>query len=58
MDKIIAETIPFYNMLLWLNMRTNAKNDMILGETILENRPFNDNIQNSGLEEIVKFLSN
>ena len=57
MDTIISETIPFYNMLLWLNMRTNAKKDMVLGESILENTPFNSVIQNSGLEEIVNSLS-
>ena len=38
-------------------MRTNAKKDMILGESILENTPFNGVIQNSGLEEIVNSLS-
>jgi len=58
MDKIISETIPFYNMLLWLNMRTNSKNNMIVGESILENTPFQSTIQNSGLKEIVKSLSN
>lgn len=56
MDKIINETIPFYDMLLWLNMRTNSKNNMILGESVLENRPFNSIIKDSGIQDIVESL--
>lgn len=57
MNNVISETIPFYNMLLWLNMRTNAKNNMILGETVLENTPFISLLENSGIESIVKSFS-
>lgn len=52
MNKVIDEIIPFYNMLLWLNMRTNSKKDMVLGESVLTNTPFNT-IDNTGLKNVV-----
>lgn len=58
MDKIIGETIPFYDMWLWLNMRNNSKGNMVLGESVLENKPFNNIIHNSGIEDLVKSMSN
>jgi hypothetical protein len=57
MDKLINEITPFYNMLLWLNMRTNAKNGMELGDSVLEHTPFKNVMENSGLENIVKSIS-
>jgi len=57
MNKLINETIPFYNMLLWLNMRTNSKNNMVLGDSILENRPFTNVLNNTGIDSVIKSLS-
>jgi hypothetical protein len=56
MNNLINEVVPFYNMLLWLNMRTNAKKNMVLGDSILESSPFKKNIENSGLENILKTI--
>jgi hypothetical protein len=44
-------------MLLWLNMRTNAKNNMTLGDSVLESAPFKKTIENSGLENILKTIT-
>jgi hypothetical protein len=57
MNNLINEVIPFYNMLLWLNMRTNAKNNMTLGDSVLESAPFKKTIENSGLENILKTIT-
>ena len=56
MKILFNDIIMFYDTLLWLNMRSNSKNNMILGSTKLDYKPFDDKSTKSGYDSIIENL--
>lgn len=57
MKILFNDIIMFYDTLLWLNMRSNSKNNMVLGSTKLEYKPFDDKSIKSGYEGVIEHLT-
>lgn len=57
MEEVIKEITMFYGTLEWLNMRSNSCDKMILGTSRLEYMPFIKKINNSGVNNLIKNIS-